>query len=162
MLKTFKAKIHGTVSIRQGEQSPIDQTITFTKYKIKLKDEQINRIYFDPLLVQVVADKMEYSFDKKLNKDDKKMFSIILKQKLNALDNCLYHLDISLWNKIKANIIHNRYWLDREKEWFFKTLVAATIGFLFAVIGGKIGYQQGYENGLKEGKAQKQDTIRKQ
>lgn len=160
MFKTFEAKIHGTVLISEGPNKHIDATLTFTRYKIRLKDNQLNRIYLDPMLAQLIVDKMEYDFDKRLNQNDEKVFSIILKQRLNNLDKGLYHLDINLWNKIKANIIHHRYWIDREKEWFFKTIVAAAIGFLFGVIGSRIGYRQGYESGLREGKSQIQDTIR--
>ena len=154
MFKAFKAKIHGAASTSQGDQTPIDTILTFTKYKIRLRDEQVNRIYFDRLLVQLVTDKMEYDFDKRQNKDDKKMFSIILKQKLNALDTGLHHLDISQWNKIKANIIHNRYWIDKEKDWFFKTIIAVLFGALITFFVTKTSYKQGYNDGLKEGKKQ--------
>ncbi len=141
---------------------PLKNThVKFSRYRIFLEDEQINRIWYDPLLVQPVTHKSEYTFDKKLNKEDKKQFTIILTQRLNLLDNGIHHLDINLWNKIKANIIHKRYWVDREKEWFIKTLIAAAIGFVFGIIGSWIGYRQGYQNGLKEGKHQTQDTIRK-
>ena len=153
---TFKAKIHGLVSISREGQSPVDTTITFTRHRIKLTDEQIGRFYLDPMVVQEVVHNAEYDFDKLLNKEDKKQFSIILRQKLNNLDKGVHHLDISRWNKIKANIIHHRYWLYREREWFVKTLIAAAIGFLFALIAGVIGYRQGHADGLREGKAQVQ------
>jgi hypothetical protein len=152
MFKTFKAKIHGAVGISISHSEPPEMILSFTRYKIRLNDEQLNRIYLDPLLVQLVYDKMEYNFDKRLNREDEKMFSIILKDKLNALDKGLYHLEISLWNRFKANLIHHRYWLDKEKEWFTKTIIAAMIGFLFGLIGIFIGYRQGYNKGLKEGK----------
>lgn len=161
MFRTFKAVIHGSVSIREGEQQSVDRVVTFTKYRIRVDEAKINRLYFDPLLVQPIADGMEYEFDKRLNREDKKMFSIILKHRLNQLDNGLHHLDIDLWNKIRANIIHRRYWVDREKEWFVKTLIATIIGFAFALIANTIGYRQGYQNGLKEGKHQIQDSIQK-
>ena len=156
---TFKAKIHGIVSISQEGQSPVDTTITFTGYRIKLTDEQIGRLYLDPMLVQEVVHNAEYDFDKLRNKEDKKQFSIILKHRLNNLDKGIHHLEISKWNKIKANITHHRYWLYREREWFIKTLVAAAIGFLFALIAGTIGYRQGHADGLKEGKTQSQSST---
>lgn len=146
LFKTFRAKIYSAVAIRTGDETSIDQTITFSKYKILLKEEQINRIYFDPLLVQVVAHKAEYDFDKIRNKEDEKQFSIILKQKLNVLDKGIHHLNISKWNKFRANIIHNKYWIDKEKEWFIKTIIATTIGALFALMGAYVGYKAGLRN----------------
>ena len=135
MFKTFKARIHGAFPISIGDETPINPVVTFSKYKILLKDEQINRIFLDPFFAQVLSHKAEYDFDKLLNKEDKKKFSIILKQKLNNLDKGIQHLDISIWNKFKANVIHNRYWIDKEKEWFIKTIIATAIGALFALMG---------------------------
>ena len=59
-----------------------------------------------------------------------------------------------------CNIIHGRYLINRE--WFYKTLVTAAIGFLFAIIGSSVGYRQGHQAGLKEGKALRQDTTQQQ
>lgn len=155
MCRTFKAKIHGSFLRSEGEQKPVDITVTFNKYRVLLEDNQIGRITLDPPWDKfIVADKMEYRFDKKPNKEDKKMFSVYL------FDN-LYHLQISFWGKIRANIIHHRYWVDREKDWFLKTLIAAAIGFIFGLIGSIAGYQKGFQDGIKEGKAQSQDITLK-
>jgi hypothetical protein len=147
IFKTFKAKIYGATWISTGNEIPVQQVLKFSKRKILLTDDQIKRGYFDPLLVQDIAHKTEYIFDKTLNKEDEKKFAIILKQKLNALDNGIHFLDINWFNKIKANIIHNRYWIDKEKEWFVKTLLAAFVGAAFALIGGFLGYKLGFQNG---------------
>jgi len=155
MIKTFKAKIIGSVVRSEGIQPPIDITIKFNKYRVLLDEKQINRISLDaPYDKFMLSDKMDYTFDKKVNKVDKKQFSVLL-------FDSYYHLKISNIDKIKANIIHGRYWLYREREWFLKTLVAAAIGFLFAITGQRIGYRQGHQDGLKEGITHPQDTIPK-
>jgi hypothetical protein len=51
-----------------------------------------------------------------LNKEDEKKFAISLTQRLNNLDNGIHFLNISAWNKFKANVIHHRYWIDREND----------------------------------------------
>ena len=68
------------------------------------------------------------------------------------------NLIISEWEIMRMNIIHHRYFIDREGEWFLKILIVAAVGFLFALIGNTIGYRQGHADGLKEGKAQSQVT----
>ena len=148
LFKTFKAKIiHGVCVSYYENQPPPDLLISFSKYKILLKEEQINRFWLDPFQVQLVVHKAEYDLDKLLNKEDEKMFAIILRQKLNVLDKGIHFLDISAWNKFKANVIHNRYWIDREKEWFIKTIIATAIGALFALMGAYVGYKAGLRNG---------------
>ena len=115
IFKTFKARIKEDVPISTGTQSPVDATITFSRRRILLKPEQIERIYLDPMLVRRIVDKEEYDFDKLFNNEDEKQFSIILKHRLNSLDDGIHHLNISLVNKIKANNIHPRYWrVSRE------------------------------------------------
>lgn len=136
MLKTFKARIHGAFPTTEGNQVKIDDTLVFTKYKIRLKENQINRIYLDPLLVQLITDRMSYEFDKKLNKDDNKMFSIIIPFKGEEKT---YHLDISLYNKIKANIVHKRYWVHQNIDWIFKAVVTTVIGALIALLADQRG-----------------------
>ena len=145
LIKTFKATIHGVFPMTTELPMP-DSLITFTKNRILLSEPQIGHLYFDPFQVQQVTDRMEYSFDKLNNSADEKMFSIILKIKLNNLDTGIYHLDISRWNKIKANIIHHRYWIDREKEWFLKTVIATTIGAIMALMGAYVGYRIGLQS----------------
>ena len=154
MFKTFKAKLQDGVVTYESHPNSIAVTLTLTKYRIRVKDSDANRLYFNFFMVQLLIDKMEYDFDKLLDKDDKKQFSIVLKQRLNPLDSGIHYLDISFWNKIKANIIHHRYFIDREKEWFIKTLIAAAVGFTFAIIGNALGYHQGYQNGIKVGQSQ--------
>ena len=65
------------------------------------------------------------------------------------------------WNGMLMRLIHERYWVQKNKDWFIKTLIAAMIGFLFSLIGLYLGYRQGYENGIKVGKASRQDTALK-
>ena len=139
MFKTFKARIHSSYVISKENEIPISHTVTFSKTRIQLKEEQINRIYLDPLCTNALIYHGDYKFDKLLNRNDEKQFSIILR--LNNLDTSIHHLDINLWNKFKANVIHHRYWLDREKEWFAKTIISTLIGFLFGIVGAYIGYK---------------------
>lgn len=74
MFKTFKAKIHGTFAVTEGMDSPvIDTTITFTKYKLLLSEDQIGKLYLDPFVAKQIVHKMEYDFDKRLNRNDEKI-----------------------------------------------------------------------------------------
>ena len=65
------------------------------------------------------------------------------------------------WNGILMRFIHDRYWIQKNKDWFIKTLIAAAIGFIFGLIGSIAGYRQGFQDGIKEGKPQIQDTTLK-
>ncbi len=141
MFKKFKAQIHGSFVISTNGQQPIDKTIEFTKTRIILKEEQLQRIFLDPFAQNALVYHGEYKLDKLLNKMDEKQFSIVLTNRMNNLDTGIHHLDINWWNKIKANIIHHRYWIDREKEWFAKTIISTLIGFLFGIVGAYMGYK---------------------
>lgn len=158
LFRTFQAKIHGTIAPVTGNEPPIDEIITFSRYRIILKKEQINRIFYTPVQQQPITHRSQYEFDKILNKNDKKMFAIILKERLNKLDSGIKFLDISMWNKIKANIIHHRYWIDREKEWFLKSIITAAIGAIFAIMGAYVGYKAGFQNGKATKTTTPQDT----
>lgn len=63
------------------------------------------------------------------------------------------------WNSILMRFIHQRYWVQKNKDWFIKTLIAAIIGFLFSLIGLYLGYRQGYQNGIKAGKPTRPNTT---
>lgn len=80
-----------------------------------------------------------YRFDKDYNYNDDKVFVIFIGEEK-------YNLRIDFWNKIKANIIHHRYLLDKEKEWFIKTIIATAIGAIFALIGAYVGYKIGIQS----------------
>lgn len=158
IFKTFKATIIGSWHIEDKVPKPTHREVSFSKRRIPLNPSQVERIYLDPMFVQLIADKAEYTFDKLINKEDKRKFSIIITQKLNALDDGIHYLDLSTWNKIKANIIHGRYWLYREREWFVKTLIATIIGAAFGIIGAFLGYKAGFQNGTKTTTPQLQVT----
>ena len=77
IFKTFKARIIGSFPISEGKQTPINPIITFSKRRILLDKIQVERIYLDPMFVQLVTDKAEYDFDKLINKlDEKRVFRL--------------------------------------------------------------------------------------
>lgn len=158
----FKATIHGMV----GNPSPdvggkkSFALFSFSKAKIWFGKNQKADMYSLGIIHGVCnfSNGAEYTFDKGYNKDEKKVWFI---SSLNGNTDCKSVINLDTWNKIKCNIIHGRYFLYREREWFIKTIIAAAVGFIFGLIGTGIGYRQGYENGLKEGKHQIQDTAQK-
>ena len=155
IFKTFEAKLHGIAILSNpGDPTFADGTITFTRSRIKLKDFQKGRLLNNIMAQQTISDDTKYTFSKGYNRSDNKVFFV-------EIDSVKFVLGISKWNKIKANVIHNQYWIDREKDWFIKTLIAAAIGFIFGIIGSIAGYQKGHQDGIKEGKAQIQDTTLK-
>ena len=136
---------------------PIDKTFVFSRNRIFFTQEQKEM----HLRLEPPSDKhatsdfkhgMKYTFDKAYDNNDNLRFQISV-----GNNNYSSYLRIDWWNKFLCNVIHERYIISRD--WFYRTLVTAAIGFLFAIIGNMIGYRQGYQSGLKEGKAQTQDTI---
>lgn len=140
LFKTFQAKIYGTIAPYTPPEPAIDEMITFSKFRIILKEGQINRIFYTTILQQPVTHRAEYEFDKILNRNDEKKFAIILKQKLNHLDTGIHLLDISTWNKFRANVIHKRYWIQKNEDWALKaiigTLIITLTGLLIKLIFG--------------------------
>lgn len=136
MFKTFKAKIHGTVAITTGNNPPVDTTVKFSKTRIILNEEQtlalvVNSVEQDKLIYYPT-----YEFDKRPNKEDKKMFSVTL---INGGIRRTMFLDIDWKNKIKANVIHHRYWVDRQRDWFVKAFIGLLLGLIATYIGHKMG-----------------------
>jgi hypothetical protein len=140
MIRTFKAKIFGAGLLTRPGDKQKDHFVTFTKRRTKLKPEQIERIIYGLNADKVFIHNAEYKFDKLPDKDENIKFSVII-------NGDIFYLDIDVWNKFKANVIHGRYWLYREREWFAKTIISLAIGFLFGLLGQKIGFNQGYKAG---------------
>lgn len=157
----FKAKIKNLM----GNPSP-DVTgkksfgiFQFSKKRIWFTKHHKSEIYSASLYFGVndFSNGAEYTFDKGLTKEEKKDWLIT---SLNGKE-CKASLQLNLWNKIKCNIIHGRYFIYREREWFLKTLIAATVGFFFSLIGLWIGYRQGYAKGKAESQVSRQDTTQR-
>lgn len=156
---TFKAKIISCTDLSTlSRPAEVGIPFHFTKRNILFSKRHTQKRYYLSIpLACPFQHETQYTFDKVHDKEDKRRFIIYL----NSDKNCGSYLQLTIWNKIKCNIIHHRYFIDREKEWFWKTLIAAAIGFVFGVIGSSIGYRKGYQNGLREGKSQSQDTTLK-
>lgn len=159
LIKKFEAKIINTTrtsTICEFDKNFEWQIFEFTKSKIIFTKRQTKETYSLIFDICPFADKSKYTFDKVYDENDKKQFQITI----DGREPCTAYLDILWWNKIKCNIIHRRYFIDREKEWFLKTLIAAFVGFLFSIIGLYLGYRQGYQNGIRVGQQQNQSTNR--
>lgn len=158
LIKKFTAKIEGL-----GREATVDEfdrnfnwaIFEFTRSKILFTKRQTNKEYFQIFESCKIIDKTKYTFAKAYDDNDKKRFQIAYGE-----DDCKAFLKINWWNKIKCNIIHGRYFLHREREWFIKTIIAALIGFAFGLIGTYLGYRQGYQNGLKASQQQTRPTNR--
>lgn len=58
-------------------------------------------------------------------------------------------LRVSWWNEFKLNWIHGNHWINKESDWFKKTIITAIISTMV----GALAYNVGYQNGVKAGKA---------
>jgi hypothetical protein len=137
----FKAKIDGLILLPHSEGLyENDSHFIFSKgiiyHPIKLK-EFTGDIFMDKNFQSVLANDTEYKFEK--NYDPRK--EVVRFEAL--LNNRRIILKLNKWNKIKCNLIHNRYWFQIHKDFLFQTIIAASIGFLFSLIGIALGYHQG-------------------
>ena len=139
---------------------PSEDHFTFSKQFIRfpksIREKWKNGYPLDLKNTNYVFHKMKYTL-KKLEADDSSRtknsrFQVIFENGIGM------NLIMPEFQIMKMNIIHHRYFVDREKEWFVKTVLATAIGFAFALIANTIGYRQGHADGLKEGKAQSQAT----
>lgn len=159
-MNSFKAKIKSTVRVAtfsEFDKNAGWQIFDFTKSKIIFTKRQSKQTYFLTFHETCpFGDRSTYVFDKVYDENDKEQYQITI----NGQSNCTSYLEINWWNKIKCNIIHRRYFIDREKEWFLKTLIAAFVGFMFSIIGLYLGYRQGYQNGIKVSQEKTQSPAR--
>jgi hypothetical protein len=148
----FKAKIKYLIEdkieiqIQDMAAHKIDKEFLFSKSKIYFPKHKANKHYvIMGCLEQVgrLSDGKKYMFDKIYDEDTEKT---IFKISLEGSNGCGSELQIDLWNKLKCNIIHKRYWIDREKEWFLKTMIATAVGALFALMGAYVGYKIGIQS----------------
>lgn len=139
MFKTFEGKIIGMpVKSEVGKPMFASLVLTFSKNRIMVKENQEGRFQLKFNKGNLTYG-TQYIFSKEYNEHDKKVYTI-------TIDSDRYFIHLSYWNKFKANIVHNRYWISREKEWFVKTIIATAVGALFALMGGYVGYKLGIQS----------------
>ena len=154
----FKAIILNCVNvITDGYPTPLRTPFIFTKRKVLFSKKHGEKIYHLTIpLGCPFQTGSDYELRTEYDKEDKKRFVI----EFNYNMNCKSYLKINWYNRFKLNWIHKRYLIHRDPDFFWKTLFSAFIGFLFGLIGIIAGYRQGYQNGIKTGKAQSQDTLK--
>jgi hypothetical protein len=132
---------------------PIDDVFVFSRSRIFFNDQQMQQhlILEPPSPIHSTTsfrNGIKYSFDKIYNDYDKKVFQI-------TVGTHSYSSPIKLnWiNKIKCNILHNRYFIQRNKDELYKIIFAAVVGgfisFFVATYSYEKGYKKGFSNGLK-------------
>jgi hypothetical protein len=144
MIRTFKAKILGTGLLTRPGDKRTDHFVTFTKRRTKLKPEQIERIIYGLNADKVFIHNAEYKFDKLPDKDENIKFSVII-------NGDIFHLDIDVWNKFKANWIHKRYDIQNQNSWLIKFITAILQIIIGGIFVGIVTYNLGYRNGLQDG-----------
>ena len=156
---TFKAKIHGCIRpIENGAPGQVVIPFKFSKRRILFTKKHPEKFYYLQIpLACPFQNNSDYTLEVKYNKEDEKGFLITIA----GQQNCKAYLNLNSWNRFKMNWIHRRYLIHRDTDWFWKTLIAAIIGFILTLIGTGIGYNRGYQSGLKEGKALHRYTIPK-
>jgi len=98
-----------------------------------------------------------YKIQKSYDKNDKQRWLIFIHGK----DGCGSYLRMNWWNKQKCKWIHRDFWFFKtEFNWLKQGIIGGFIASLFSIItyfvGQNIGFNKGYENGLKEGKLKAQ------
>ncbi len=139
----FKAHINRPI-ISTGIEPPISLITTFSReWIIENIDRNTGKRWPNPLDTSKVI--CTYQLDKIRDKEDNKQFQI------TYTTGDKYILKLDFWNKFLCNWIHKRYVINKDGgEWFFKSIIAATIGFLFALIGLWIGYRLGVQGAPKQ------------
>ncbi len=135
--KVKQSNVTGWSNFTDPNRKEIDTLFEFSKNRIFFTESQQNKGLTletsSKYATSNFENGMKYSFGKAYNDDDKKIFQITV-----GNHGFSSQLNINWWNKIICNCIHGRYIIN--KEWFYRTLVTAAIGFLFATIGILIGY----------------------
>ncbi|CAN5806727.1 hypothetical protein BH11BAC4_BH11BAC4_14950 [soil metagenome] len=155
MFRTFKATISGiSVKSNPGETTFVDNEVLFTRSKIKLTEKQKGKIILAN--EDSLSDGTNYLFTKDYNRDDKKTFFI-------STHNGKYKrgLSMSILNRVKANFIHNQYWIQREYDWVFKYIISALLTVAIALYANRNGFNRGFQEGLKVGKSEPQSIPQK-
>lgn len=98
----------------------------------------------------VIKNWIEYTLTKPENFNEKNQFRISFKDNIDNSE-CYSFLEINWWNRIKLNLIHKRYLVQREKDKIWLVVISAIIGYIIGTIGNASQYKLGYQNGLKDG-----------
>lgn len=156
----FKAKILSAISVITEDAGPsrVTKDFSFTYRRILFDKRHDKRQYFlsIPLSCQFQHES-EYTLATSYDKEGIKRFVITI----GGDKNCSSYIEFSLWNRMKCNIVHKRYLPQRDSDWFYKTIIATAIGFLFGLIGVALGYSAGRQKTTIEEKSKTQDTIQK-
>ncbi len=135
--KVKHAPIIGVTNFFDPNRNDVSTLFEFSKNRIFFTDKQIaGKLTLETssqYATSTFENGMKYTFDKVYNEHDKKIFQITVGNQGFSSP-----LQINWYNKILCNCVHGRYLINQE--WFYKTLVTAAIGFLFAIIGIVIGY----------------------
>ena len=107
LIKEFNAKLHGVIPMAEKENNIIDLTIKFTKNKIWLKTKETELLFSAPFMTNPIADGSTYTFEKTYNRKDEQIYQVIIA----GGPPHTFVLDISLWNKFRANCLHDRFTL---------------------------------------------------
>ena len=59
-------------------------------------------------------------------------------------------------NGIVLRLLHKRYWLLKNGDWFLKAVIPILFGAIVGVVINNIAYSKGYQNGLEAGKLLRQ------
>lgn len=102
----------------EGAPNFPDKTVVFTKNRIKFKDKKLEQLFDSPYMVQPIKAGAIYKFSKEYNREDKKKYMVDIEGSTKFV------LDIDFTNKVKANILHNRYWVMREIKWLVPVIIS--------------------------------------
>ena len=108
----FKARIYGSFSlITDNPETPPNYLFKFSKTKLYfINSDESKREYFLKIPLSCpIRNNTNYEFEID-NNGDKKLYCIYL----NKESNCKAVLIMNMFNKIKCNIIHKRYWVYKE------------------------------------------------
>jgi hypothetical protein len=130
----FKAKIiecRRESKFKEIGKAPKYNIFKFSRGKIWFTKNQPEESYFlSPYAVCEFRNGADYTFDKVRDKNDKTQFRIDIK----AGKSCQSFIELSFINKIKCNIIHCRYWVQKPEN-RDKIYVGIIVGIVLTVAG---------------------------
>lgn len=121
LFKSFRAKIRNCI-IKSSliNPAPIDLNIKFTKKGLLLKDSQKGRIFLPGL---TCLEDCAYKFFLDTDLYGKKRYYI-------HIGRDKYELAISPSNRVKANILHNQYWIQKKGDEIMKIIIGSIVSAL--------------------------------
>lgn len=124
----FRGKIDLLAFESTLSESHIIPPFTFSKKRIWFSSKHKDKYYTNPFLTYFIQNESDYTFSREYDKNEKKRFVITYAGGKNAS-----YLNLNRLNRIKCNIIHHRYWVQKP-EVYTKIFIGIVVGVVVGLI----------------------------